>query len=214
MAADADPHAGQPVEHRGTPLEDAERAVVLLHGRGARATGMLQFAEDLPSDDTAFVAPQASRATWYPRSFLEPTAENDPHFSSALALVGDVLEEVTDHVSRERVLLLGFSQGACLASEFVARNPARYGGLVVFSGGRHGPEGTTWDDEDAGDLDGTPVFLGCSDSDPHIPEQRVHDTAAYFESAGAAVTSRIYEGMGHGVNDDELAVAADMVGDL
>ena len=212
MSADADPHAGQPVEQRGAPLEDAERAVVLLHGRGARAQGMLQFAEDLPSEDTAFLAPQASRATWYPNSFLEPTSENEPHFSSALALVGDVLDDVTDHVPRERVLLLGFSQGACLASEFVARTPDRYGGLVVFSGGLHGPEGTTWEYD--GDLDGTPVFLGCSDRDPHIPEERVHDTRDVFESMDADVTERIYEGMGHGVNEDELSFAAEMVGDL
>jgi len=212
MSADADPHAGQPVEQRGAPLADAERAVVLLHGRGARARGMLQFAEDLPSEETAFLAPQASRATWYPKSFLEPTTENEPHFSSALALVGDVLDDVTDHVPRERVLLLGFSQGACLASEFVARNPARYGGLVVFSGGLHGPEGTTWEYD--GDLADTPVFLGCSDRDPHIPEERVHDTRDVFESMGADVTERIYEGMGHGVNDDELEFAAEMVADL
>jgi phospholipase/carboxylesterase len=215
MSADADPHAGQPVEHRGAALEDAERAVVLLHGRGARALGMLQFAEDLPNGDTAFLAPQASRATWYPKSFLEPTAENEPHFSSALALVGDVLDDVTDHVPRERVLLLGFSQGACLASEFVARNPDRYGGLVVFSGGLHGPEGTTWEYGDEGEsLDGTPVFLGCSDRDPHIPAERVHDTRDVFESMRAEVTERIYEGMGHGVNEDELEVAAEMVADL
>jgi phospholipase/carboxylesterase len=216
MSADADPHAGQPVEQRGASLADAERAVVLLHGRGARALGMLQFAEDLPSEGTAFLAPQASRATWYPKSFLEPTSENEPHFSSALALVGDVLDDVTDQVPRERVLLLGFSQGACLASEFVARNPDRYGGLVVFSGGLHGPEGTTWEygENEGDDLDGTPVFLGCSDRDPHIPEERVHDTRDVFESMGADVTERIYEGMGHGVNEDELESAAEMVGDL
>ena len=208
----ADPHAGQPVEHRGAPLEDAERAVVLLHGRGARALGMLQFADDLPSEDTAFLAPQASRATWYPKSFLEPTSENEPHFSSALALVGDVIDDATDHVPRERVLLLGFSQGACLASEFVARNPDRYGGLVVFSGGLHGPEGTTWEYD--GNLDETPVFLGCSDRDPHIPAERVHDTRDVFASMGADVTERIYEGMGHGVNEDELEYAAGMVADL
>jgi phospholipase/carboxylesterase len=208
----ADPHAGQPVEHRGTPLADADRAVVLLHGRGARATGMLQFADDLPSEGTAFVAPQAERATWYPKSFLEPTEENDPWFSSALGLVHDVFEDVTEHVPAERVLLLGFSQGACLGSEFVARNPRRYGGFVAFSGGLHGPEGTTHDYD--GDLDGTPVFLGCSDRDPHIPEERVHETRAVFESMGAAVTERIYEGMGHGVNEDELEHAAEMVADL
>lgn len=210
--SDADPHAGQPVEQRGAPLADADRAVILLHGRGARAQGMLQFAEDLPSENTAFVAPQAARATWYPNSFLEPTEENDPWFSSALGLVGDVFDDVTDHVPPERVLVLGFSQGACLGSEFVARNPRRYGGFVAFSGGLHGPEGTTWDYD--GDLDGTPVFLGCSDRDPHIPEERVHETRDVFESLGADVTERIYEGMGHGVNEDEIEFAAEMVAEL
>ncbi|WP_232702228.1 alpha/beta hydrolase [Halobacterium wangiae] len=210
--SEADPHDGQPVEHRGTPLEDAERAVVLLHGRGARATGMLQFADDLPSEATAFVAPQAARATWYPKSFLEPTRENEPWFSSALSLVGDVFRDVTEHVPADRVLLLGFSQGACLGSEFVARNPRRFGGFVAFSGGLHGPEGTTYDY--AGSLDGTPVFLGCSDRDPHIPESRVHETKAVFESVDADVTERIYEGMGHGVNEDELKFAASMVDSL
>ncbi|WP_336037937.1 alpha/beta hydrolase [Halobacterium yunchengense] len=208
----SDPHAGQPVEHRGTPLADADRAVVLLHGRGARATGMLQFADDLPGEGTAFVAPQAKRATWYPEPFLRPTGENEPWFGSALGLVGDVLEDVTAHVPAERVLVLGFSQGACLGSEFVARNPRRYGGFVAFSGGLHGPEGTTYDYD--GSLEGTPVFLGCSDRDPHIPESRVHETRDVFEAMGADVTERIYEGMGHGVNEDELAVAADLVADL
>jgi phospholipase/carboxylesterase len=210
--SDADPHAGQPVEHRGTPLADAERAVVLLHGRGARATGMLRFADDLPTEDTAFVAPQAARATWYPDSFLEPTAENEPWFSSALSLVGDVFDDVTDHVAADRVLLLGFSQGACLGSEFVARNPQRFGGFVAFSGGLHGPEGTTYDYD--GSLDDTPVFLGCSDRDPHIPESRVHETRDVFEAMDADVTERIYEGMGHGVNGDELEFAAGMVDTL
>ena len=208
----ADPHAGQPVEHRGTSLADAECAVVMLHGRGARARGMLQFAEDFPSEDTAFVAPQADRATWYPKSFLEPTEANDPWFSSALGLVADVFGDVTEHVPAERVLVLGFSQGACLGSEFVARNPRRYGGLVAFSGGLHGPEGTEHHYE--GDLGGTGVFLGCSDRDPHIPEERVHETRDVFEDMGGTVTERIYEGMGHGVNEDELAFAADMVADL
>ncbi|MXR20821.1 alpha/beta hydrolase, partial [Halobacterium bonnevillei] len=166
----------------------------------------------LPGQGTAFVAPQAERATWYPKSFLEPTAENDPWFSSALGLVHDVFEDVTEHVPAERVLLLGFSQGACLGSEFVARNPRRYGGFVAFSGGLHGPEGTTHDYD--GDLAGTPVFLGCSDRDPHIPEERVHETRAVFQSMGAAVTERIYEGMGHGVNEEELEHAAEMVADL
>jgi len=209
---DADPHAGQPVESRGPDLEDADSAVVLLHGRGARAQGMLGFADDLPSEGTAFVAPQAARATWYPNSFLEPTEENEPWFSSALGLVADVFENVTEHVPAERVALLGFSQGACLGSEFLARNPREYGGFVAFSGGLHGPEGTTYDYD--GDLAGTPVFLGCSDRDPHIPEERVHETRDAFEAMDADVTERIYEGMGHTVNEDELEHAADIVGGL
>ncbi|WP_353634121.1 dienelactone hydrolase family protein [Halobacterium sp. NMX12-1] len=209
---DADPHAGQPVESRGPALEDADSAVILLHGRGARAQGMLGFADDLPSEGTAFVAPQAARATWYPNSFLEPTEENEPWFSSALGLVNDVFEDVTEHVPAERVALLGFSQGACLGSEFLARNPREYGGFVAFSGGLHGPEGTTYDYD--GDLDGTPVFLGCSDRDPHIPEERVHETRDAFEAMDADVTERIYEGMGHTVNQDELEHAADIVGGL
>ncbi|MCD2199768.1 dienelactone hydrolase family protein [Halobacterium sp. KA-4] len=209
---DADPHAGQPVEHRGPALEDADSAVILLHGRGARASGMLGFAEDLPSEGAAFVAPQAARATWYPNSFLEPTEENEPWFSSALGLVNDVFEDVTEHVPAENVALLGFSQGACLGSEFVARNPHEYGGFVAFSGGLHGPEGTTHEHE--GDLEGTPIFLGCSDRDPHIPEERVHETRDVFEAMNADVTERIYEGMGHTVNQDELEHAADIVGDL
>jgi phospholipase/carboxylesterase len=207
-----DPHAGQPVEQRGVPLEDAERAVIFLHGRGARAEGMLQFADELPSEDIAFLAPQANRSTWYPNSFLQPTEENDPWFSSALGLVHDVFDDVTEHVPADRVLVLGFSQGACLGSEFVVRNPQRYGGFVAFSGGLHGPEGTSHDYE--GDLDGTPVFLGCSDRDPHIPEERVHETRDVLEAMDADVTERIYEGMGHGVNEDELAFAAEMVRDL
>ncbi|NIC00437.1 dienelactone hydrolase family protein [Halobacterium sp. R2-5] len=210
--SDADPHAGQPVEHRGPSLADAERAVILLHGRGARAQGMLGFADDLPSEGTAFVAPQAARATWYPNSFLEPTEENEPWLSSALGLVSDVFADVTEHVPADRVALLGFSQGSCLGSEFVARNPQRFGGFVAFSGGLHGPEGTTHDYD--GDLDETPVFLGCSDRDPHIPEERVHETRDVFESMNADVTERIYEGMGHTVNEDELEHAADILGSL
>jgi phospholipase/carboxylesterase len=173
---------------------------------------MLGFAEDLPSESTAFVAPQAARATWYPNSFLEPTEENEPWFSSALGFVHDVFDDVTEHVPADRVALLGFSQGACLGSEFVARNPREYGGFVAFSGGLHGPEGTTHEHE--GDLEDTPIFLGCSDQDPHIPESRVHETRDVFEAMNADVTERIYEGMGLWVNQDELEHAADIVDDL
>ncbi|WP_232685948.1 alpha/beta hydrolase [Halobacterium zhouii] len=208
----SDPHDGQPVEHAGVPLEDAERAVVLVHGRGARAQGMLQFAEDLPSENTAFVAPQAARSTWYPKGFMEPMPDNEPWLSSALDFLGDTIADVTEHVSVERTALLGFSQGACLSSEYVARNAREYGGLVVFSGGLIGPEGTPRDYD--GSLDGTPAFLGCGDRDQHIPVERVHETTEALEALDADVTERIYEGMSHGVNEDELEHASDLFEDL
>ncbi|MFT4885415.1 MAG: phospholipase/carboxylesterase, partial [Natronomonas sp.] len=155
----------------------------------------------------------AARNTWYPNSFLAPVESNEPGRSSGLQAIADAIETANEaDIPTERVMLLGFSQGACLASEYVAQNPRRYGGLAVLSGGVIGPEGKEMDYE--GDLAGTPVFLGCSDTDPHIPEERVHETAEVFEGMGAEVTTRIYEGMGHGVNEDEIDHVSEMVEDL
>jgi predicted esterase len=190
----------------GPQLDEADAAVVALHGRGATARGILQVVAQLDVDGVAGVAPQATRNTWYPTGFMEPIEQNEPWLSAALSMLEGLVESVEgEGVPAERIVLLGFSQGACLASEFLARNARRYGGHVAFSGGLIGPPGTPRDYE--GSLDGTPAFLGCSDRDPHIPEERVHETADVLTELGADVTTRIYEGMGHTVNQDELEAA-------
>jgi phospholipase/carboxylesterase len=207
------PHQDQPLVTAGVPLDAAEAAIVLVHGRGATAQSIVQMADEFYHRGVAFLAPQAARNTWYPNSFLAPVESNEPGRSSGLQAIADAIETANEaDIPTERVMLLGFSQGACLASEYVAQNPRRYGGLAVLSGGVIGPEGKEMDYE--GDLAGTPVFLGCSDTDPHIPEERVHETAEVFEGMGAEVTTRIYEGMGHGVNEDEIDHVSEMVEDL
>jgi phospholipase/carboxylesterase len=206
------PHAGQPVERTGPALAEADAAVVMAHGRGARARGMLGFADDLDVDGVAYLAPQAQRGTWYPNRFVAPIESNEPHLSSALATLDGLREEVADAgIPAERTVFLGFSQGACLSSEYVARKARRYGGLAVLSGGLVGPEGEPLEYE--GDLAGTPAFLGCDREDPHIPEGRVEESAAVLEEMGADVDLRLYDGLGHGVNEDELDAVRDIVAD-
>jgi predicted esterase len=201
-----DPHAGQSVLRFGPDPERARLAVVLAHGRGGSAQDMLSLARDLRTTDVLYLAPQAADNTWYPKSFLAPIEDNEPWLGSALRFLSRVVSEVGRRgFPPDRVVLLGFSQGACLTAEFAVRHAGRYGGLIVFSGGLIGPPGTTWDA--AGDFAGTPVFLGCSDVDAHVPKVRVEESAAVFERMGAATTIRIYPGMGHLVNDDEIAVA-------
>jgi len=207
-----DPHAAQPTETAGVPLGEADAAVVLVHGRGASASGMLDLASELSVDGVAYRAIQASRNTWYPNSFMAPTESNEPWLSSALSLLDRVVDETaSDGPGRESVVLVGFSQGACLSSEYLARHPGRYGGLGALSGGLIGPEGTEFDYE--GDLADTPVFLGCSDVDPHIPVERVHETRDALDALGGDVTEQIYEGMGHTVVQDELDRVESMVAD-
>ncbi|GAB3677639.1 alpha/beta hydrolase [Halopiger thermotolerans] len=210
------PHQGQELVTAGTDLADAEAAIVLVHGRGATARSIVQMGSELHREGVALLAPQAAQRTWYPNSFLEPVEKNEPGRTSGLQAIEDAIGEANDAgIPTERIMVLGFSQGACLSSEFVARDPQRYGGLVAFSGGLIGQE-IDPDDylEVDGDLENTPAFLGCSDSDPHIPEERVHETATVLEDLNADVTTRIYEGMGHGVNEDELEFASEMVADL
>ena len=207
------PHQDQELHTAGTPLADATAAVVAVHGRGATAESIAQMAGEVHREGLAILAPQAARNTWYPNSFLAPVEQNEPGRSSGLRAVGDAVETATDAgVPTENVLVMGFSQGACLASEYVARNPRRYGGVAVLSGGLIG-ESIDRDDYE-GSLEGTPAFLGCSDVDPHIPEERVHTTAEVFERLDADVTTRIYEGMAHGVNEDELEFVDGMAGRL
>ncbi|NGM70071.1 phospholipase [Natronolimnobius sp. AArcel1] len=210
------PHQGQELATAGTDLEDAEAAIVLVHGRGATAQSILQMGSELHREGIALLAPQAAQRTWYPNSFLQPVESNEPGRTSGLQAIADAIGEATDAgIPTERIMVLGFSQGACLSSEFVARNPDRYGGLVAFSGGLIGQDIDREEYTDIDDnLEGTPAFLGCSDRDPHIPEERVHDTADVLEALGADVETRIYEGMGHGVNEDELEYVSGLVADL
>jgi phospholipase/carboxylesterase len=196
-------HQDQPLRTGGAALNDAQVALVLLHGRGASAQGMLRLAEALDVPHVAYLAPQARMRSWYPQSFMADREQNEPELSSALQVVRDVLDRAEDvGLGPDRVVLLGFSQGACLATTYAAQNPRRYGGIVGLSGGLIGPEGTDFDVE--GSLDDTPAFLGCSDEDPYIPETRVRETADVLRSLNAEVTLRLYEHLGHTTNDDEL----------
>ena len=198
-----DPHAGQPVLRAGSPVADARLVAIMIHGRGASAENILQLAREFHAADIAYLAPQAAGSTWYPYSFLSPIEQNEPGISSGLRVIEKLIDDVTRQgIQTERIVLMGFSQGACLSLEFAARHPRQYAAVVGFSGGVIGPPGTPRDY--AGTFDRTPVFLGCSDVDPHIPLERVHETAAVFRRMGASVDERIYPGMGHTVANDEL----------
>ena len=198
-----DPHHGQPVRTAGEPLDRAHAAMLMIHGRGATAEDILSLAKEFGQPGFAYLAPQASGNTWYPNRFLAPIPENEPWLSSALALVGDVLAQIVQGgIPPERVMLLGFSQGACLTLEFSARNAKRYGGIVGLSGALIGPDELPRDYE--GSLEGTPVFLGCSDEDFHVPKEGVDQTAAVLRKLGGEVTERLYSNLGHTVNQDEI----------
>lgn len=204
------PHGGQPVLHAGAALDDAAGAVIMVHGRGATPANILDLVPRLARPQMAYFAPAAASRTWYPNSFLAEIASNEPGISSGLSVLASLVADIqTQGVPQSKIVLLGFSQGACLSAEFALRHPGRYGGVVIFSGGGIGPPGTTWTVN--GTFDGTPIFLGCSDQDSHVPEARVRQTAAVLADAGADVTLRIYPGMGHLVNDDEIAFAQGML---
>jgi predicted esterase len=197
------PHQGQPVKLAGLPLQNARAAVILVHGRGATAESILTLVPALDVEGFAFLAPQASGNTWYPNSFLAPIPSNEPGITSGLRAIGDVVSVVNAAgIPAERTIVLGFSQGACLSLEYTARNAKRYGGIACLSGGLIGPDGTPRDY--AGSYDGTPAFLGCSDVDGHIPADRVLESGAVLERLGAKTTVKLYPGMGHLVNEDEI----------
>jgi predicted esterase len=206
-----DPHADQPVRRLGPDPADARLAAIMVHGRGAAAEDMLALAGELRTSDIAYLAPQAAGNSWYPYSFLTPMAQNEPWLTSALRLVQQLVDSLDRQgIPSSRVVIMGFSQGACLALEFAARNAKRYAAIAGLSGGLIGPPGTprTY----PGSLDGTPVFLGCSDVDSHIPLERVHESAEVLRGLGAAVDERIYPGMGHTVNSDEIKAVRALVG--
>ncbi len=198
------PHAGQPLATAGAPLGKSPVAMILVHGRNALPANILSFVPAFGRPDISYLAPAAAGGTWYPLSFMADREKNEPGISSGLW----VLEQLVQHVvragvRRDRIVLLGFSQGACLTAQFAASHADRYGGVVLYSGGLIGPPGTTW--TYPGSFGGTPVFLGCSDVDAHVPKTRVDESAAVFERMGATVTEQIYPGMGHLVNDEEIA---------
>ncbi len=203
MAETLDPHNGHPVLRDGPRPSDARLAVVLVHGRGASAEDILSLARTVALDDVAWLAPQASGFTWYPYSFLSPLDRNEPGLTSGLRTIGRILDQLSaEGVPAERAALVGFSQGACLSLEYAARHARRYAAIVGLSGGLIGPPGTPRDY--AGSLEGTPVFLGCSDVDAHIPVGRVRESAEVFRRMQAAVDERIYPGMGHTVSANEI----------
>lgn len=206
----AHPHGGGRLLAAGPAPEEARLTVVLVHGRGGDPEDMLGLAAELGQRDVAFLAPEARANSWYPLSFLAPLEANEPYLSSALRRLGEIAAGLGSRgIPAERVVWLGFSQGACLATEFVARSDRPWGGLLAFSGGAIGPPGRSFAVEggEAGRLGGMPAFLGCSDRDPHVPRQRVGESADFLRRLGAEVDERIYPGLPHTVNADEIAAA-------
>jgi predicted esterase len=201
--ASAHNHAGQPVLRSGPSPSDARLVAILLHGRGASAQDILGLADQFSAMGIAYVAPQAAGSTWYPYSFLAPLQQNEPSLGSALRVIGDLVEEFRQQgVPSERLVIMGFSQGACLTLEFAAQHARRYAAVVAFSGGLIGPPGTPRNYR--GGFEGTPTFIGCSDIDPHVPLERVRESGVVFRRMGASVDERIYPRMGHTINADEL----------
>jgi phospholipase/carboxylesterase len=196
----------------GVPLEEATKVMVMVHGRGGSARDILSLNHSIDKrEEFAFVAPEAHGNTWYPYSFLQPMERNEPHLSSALNVLAMLRARLQSdfNLKSSQIYWLGFSQGACLTLEFIARNPLTYGGVFGLSGGLIGPPDTPRDY--AGTLSGTPVFLGCSDVDPHIPEERVLDTDKVLSRMGAQVTTKIYPNFAHSINDDELQLVNSLI---
>ena len=208
-----DPHQGQEIKTLGVPLEEATSAMIMVHKRGGRTDSILQYAQYFDAPNMVFLAPQAGGFTWYPYSFLAPIAQNEPGISSGMGVLRSLIAAVNEvGIPTEKIMLMGFSQGACLAAEFVARHAQRFGGLAVLSGGLIGPPDTPRNY--LGNLENTPIFLGCSDIDFHIPKERVDESADVFTRMGATVTKRIYPGMDHIIIDDEITAVQQMIDKL
>ena len=207
------PHQTTQTATYGASLTRAKAAMIMVHGRGATAESMFSLADEFAQPDFHYVAPQAQNHTWYPYSFLQPKENNQPGLTSGRQRIHDLMEEIKNAgIPAEKIILLGFSQGGCLATEFAARHPQKLGGVVGLSGGLIGA------DIDpslyTGSMEETHVFLGCSNIDPHIPKERVDETETVFEKLNANVTKSIYPGMPHTVNEDEVKTVRGMMADL
>jgi len=207
------PHAGEPLAVAGTSLGDSPAVMIMVHGRNAGPQNILDLVPRFERPDFTYLAPAAAGRTWYPLSFMAERDKNEPGISSGLWVLEQIVADVVARgIPRTSILLLGFSQGACLSAEFAVEHADRYGGVILYSGGAIGAPGTTW--PYPGSFGGTPVFLGCSDVDAHVPKTRVDESAALFTRMGATVTERIYPGMGHLVNDDEIAFTRDLMAEV
>ena len=197
----------------GKPLNEATKVMVMVHGRGGSAADILSLSEHFKRDDFAFIAPEASGNTWYPYSFLKPLTDNEPYLSSALQVLLSLRARLQSdyNLKPSQIYWFGFSQGACLTLEFVARNAMEYGGVFGLSGGLIGPDGTDWNYD--GNLGNTPVFLGCSDEDPHVPKERVLESERVFNQMGASVTTKLYPNFPHSINEDELNIVNLLIAD-
>ncbi len=203
-------HQGQPVRQAGEPLASARAAMLMVHGRGARAEDILSLSNEFAVPGVAYLAPQAAGSAWYPNRFLEPLASNEPWLTSALAVLDQALAEfVQAGIPHERTLLLGFSQGACLSLEYAARHARRYGGVVGLSGALIGPVDTPRDYP--GSLAGTPVFLGCGDVDTFIAKERVDEAAEVLRRLGGQVAEQIFPNMGHTIHPSEIETVRQMM---
>jgi phospholipase/carboxylesterase len=187
----------------GKKISEAKKALVMIHGRGAFAEDILSLSGYFSLNDYALIAPQAENNTWYPYSFLTPVKQNEPWLSSALNVLSEIVSDINkDGINSERIYFLGFSQGACLTLEFASRNAKKWGGIVAFTGGLIGDK--IYTENYKGDFSNTPVFIGSSDPDPHVPVERVHASSAILKNMHADVTLKIYPGMGHTINKDEI----------
>jgi predicted esterase len=201
------PHDSQPLLTAGTKLDSAGAVAILVHGRGADPRDMAGLAQAFDRPGISYLMPAAAGNTWYPFSFMSPRERNEPGISSGLAVIEGLVQQCLDRgIPEKKIVIGGFSQGACLSSEFCVRQPRKYGALLAFSGGLIGPPGASWDDINA-DLSGMQAFLGCSDVDPHIPKERVIETEQVLARLGASVVRKLYPGMGHTINADELKEA-------
>lgn len=194
----------------GKAIDETVKVLIMIHGRGGSAQDILSLAAHLNTNDYALLAPQATNNTWYPTSFLAAPAINEPWLSSAIDVIDEVVADVVAKgILKENIFFLGFSQGACLTLEYVTRNATKYGGVVAFTGGLIGDK--IYSENYSGDFAGTPIFIGTSNPDPHVPVSRVQETTAVLESMHAEVFEKIYPGMGHTISQDEIIKANTLI---